>query len=107
MLNIVGLDIEINRGNAAGLTFHFEGDDAPEDGTMVLFQVRPADQYDYSVIEKEVEVSGNEIEITFLPEDTINLKPGDYYWNACIKYLSGHEPWTVMRNWQRFSILPG
>ena len=107
MLNITGLDIEINRGNAAGLTFHFDGDDAPEDGTIVLFQVRPADQYDYSVIEKEVTVSERKIEITFLPEDTADLKPGDYYWNACIQYLAGEEPWTVMRNWQRFSILPG
>lgn len=107
MLNITGLDIEINRGNAAGLIFHFEGDDAPEDGTMVLFQVRPADQYNYSVIEKEVTVSERKIEIAFLPEDTADLKPGDYYWNACIQYLAGNEPWTIMRNWQRFSILPG
>ena len=107
MLNIIGLDIEINRGNAAGLTFHFDGDDAPENGTHVLFQVRPAVGYNYSVIEKDVEVSENKIEITFLPNDTAGLKPGDYYWNACIQYLSGHEPWTVMRNWQRFTILPG
>lgn len=107
MLNIVGLDIEINRGNAAGLTFHFEGEDAPEDGTKVLFQVRPAAQYDYSVIEKEVEVLESKLEISLLPEDTASLRPGDYYWNACIQFSDGLDPWTVMRDWQHFTVLPG
>lgn len=107
MLNIVGLDIEINRGNAAGLTFHFEGEDIPSDGTKVLFQVRPADQYNYSVIEKEVTVSSGSVEISFLPEDTAELEPRDYYWNACIQYMNGLEPWTIMSSWQRFTVLPG
>lgn len=107
MLNISGLDIEINRGNAAGLVFHLTGDDVPEDGTMVIFQVRPADQYNFSVIEKEVEINDGQIDIDLLPEDTADLKPGNYYWNACIQYLNGNEPWTIMRNWQRFAVLPG
>ena len=50
MIDIVGLDIEINRGDSAGLTFHFEGDDVPANGTTMLFQVRPAVNYKYSVL---------------------------------------------------------
>lgn len=107
MLNITGLDIEINRGNAAGLTFHFEGDDIPADGTTILFQVRPATQYDYTVLEKESTVENKTVEISFEPNDTINLKPGQYYWNACIQYTGGLEPWTIMRDWAGFRILPG
>lgn len=107
MLNIVGLDIEINRGNAAGLTFHFKGEDTPSDGTNVSFQVRPVDQYNQTVIEKIVTVTDGQIDVDFLPEDTADLKPGEYYWNACIQYLDGHAPWTIMRDWQRFVVLPG
>lgn len=107
MLNIVGLEIEINRRNAAGLVLHLTGDDVPDDGTIVTFQVRPATGYDISVIEKEAEVIDGQLEIDFLPEDTADLKPGDYYWNACIQYYDGEEPWTIMHDWQRFSILPG
>lgn len=107
MLNAVGLDIEINRGNAAGLTFHFEGDDTPQDGTAVLFQVRPVSQYAITAFEKEVLVHDGQIDIEFLPADTENLKPGDYCWNACIQYSDGAEPWTLLRDWARFSVLPG
>jgi len=107
MLNIVGLDIEINRGNVAGLTFHFEGDDIPTDGTTVLFQVRPAANYDYSILEKTVTVSESAVDINFLPADTAAIKPGEYYWNACVQYAEGAEPWTLMRDWARFIVLPG
>ena len=107
MLNIVGLDIEINRGNSAGLTFHFEGEDAPPDGTKVLFQVKQAVNYSIVLLEKEVTVARNAVDINFLPEDTENLKPGQYYWNACIQYTDGLEPWTIMRDWAGFTVLPG
>ena len=106
MLNIVGLDIEINRGNAAGLTFHFEGDDVPTDGTIVQFQVKPAVNYDYVALIKEAAVLNSSVDISFLPEDTAEMKPGTYYWNACIQYTEGLEPWTVMRDWAEFRILP-
>ena len=107
MLNIVGLDIESNRGNAAGLTFHFEGDDVPEDGTAVIFQVRPAYNYSYAVMEKEAAVLNGAVEFSFEPEDTAEMNPGQYYWNACIQYTNGLEPWTIMRDWASFRILPG
>lgn len=107
MFNVKELEIEINRGNAADLTLHFTGEDIPDDGTIVLFEVRPADQYNRAVIHKEVAVSNGEVDIIFLPEDTENLQIGDYYWNACIQYYDGHAPWTVMRDWQRFAVLPG
>lgn len=107
MLNIKELEIEINRGNAADLTLHFEGDDTPADGTTVLFEVRPVDQYSRSVIRKEVAVSDGQVDIIFQPEDTENLQIGNYYWNACIQYYDGQAPWTVMRDWQQFTILPG
>ena len=107
MMNIVGLDIEINRGNSAGLTFHFEGDDAPSDGTTIRFQVKPAVNYDYVSLTKEAIVTESSVTISFLPEDTQELKPGIYYWNACIQYMNGLEPWTVMRDWAQFRVLPG
>ena len=106
MLNVNDLDIEINRGDAAGLTFVFDGEDAPEDGTKVIFQVRPADRDPWTVLQKEAEVVDGKIEIAFLPEDTADLKLDKYYWNACIQYLDGLEPWTVMRDWQKFIVLP-
>lgn len=107
MINIVGLDIEINRGDWAGLTFHFEGDDVPVNGTTVLFQVRPAVHYKYSVLEKEAQVLDSTAVIDFLPDDTIGLKPGEYYWNARIQYSDGSEPWTILRDWPHFTVLPG
>lgn len=107
MMDIVGLDIEINRGNAAGLTIHFEGDDAPADGTIVVFQVRTVDYTNCTVFEKEIPVYDHMMTIDFLPEDTENMKAGEYYWNACIQYASGEEPWTLMRDWAKFTILPG
>lgn len=107
MMDIIGLDIEINRGNAAGLTIHLEGEDVPSDGTTVVFQVRPADYYNCTVIEKQIIVEDGMIKIDFLPEDTESLKPGSYYWNACILYSDGEEPWTLMRDWAGFEVLPG
>lgn len=107
MIDIVGLDIEINRGDSAGLTFHFEGDDVPANGTTVLFQVRPAVHYKYSVLEKEAPIVDSVADITFLPEDTSNMKTGEYYWNAVVQYYDGSEPWTLLRDWPRFTVLPG
>ena len=107
MINIVGLDVEINRGDWAGLTFHFEGDDVPENGTTVLFQVRPAINYKHTVLEKEAPVVESIADISFLPEDTADLKTGEYFWNACIQYSDGSEPWTLLRDWPRFTVLPG
>lgn len=112
MLNIIGLYIEINRGNAAGLTFHFDGDDAPEDGTEVIFRVTERGNADEpliekTVIEKTAIVADSQITVSFNPEDTEQLAPGMYCWNACIQYADGAEPWTVLRNWARFRILPG
>ena len=107
MLNIIGLDIEINRGNAAGLTFHFDGDDVPADGTVVTLMVRPATNFEYNVIEKESTVQGSAVEFSFEPDDTAELTPKQYYWNACIQYTGGLEPWTIMRDWAGFRILPG
>ena len=107
MMNIVGLDIEINRGNAAGLTLHFAGEDVPLDGTIVKFEVRDADYYNLTMFEKEIPIHDQMITIDFLPEDTNNIKPGEYYWNACIQYADGEEPWTLMRDWAKFIVLPG
>lgn len=107
MLNIVGLYIEINRGNAAGLTFHFDGDDAPDDGTEVVFQVASRCNTDEPFIEKRAVVEEGKITISFVPEDTEQIEPGLYYWNACIQYADGAEPWTVLRDWQQFQLLPG
>lgn len=107
MLNIVGLYIEINRGNAAGLTFHFEGEDAPEDGTEVVFQVASRCHTEEPLIEKRLTVEDGTITVSFVPEDTKQLAPGLYYWNACIQYENGEEPWTVLRDWQQLQILPG
>lgn len=107
MMNIVGLDIEINRGNAAGLTFHFEGDDVPADGTAVVFQVRPDSKSNHTVMEKESTVQDGAVDFSFEPDDTVNMEPGVYYWNACIQYANGLEPWTVMRDWAMFRLYPG
>ena len=107
MIDIVGLDIEINRGDSAGLTFHFEGDDVPANGTTMLFQVRPAVNYKYSVLEKEAVILMSTADISFLPEDTMSLKTGEYFWNACIQYSDGSEPWTLLRDWPHFTVLPG
>ena len=107
MLNIVGLYIEINRGNAAGLTFHFDGDDAPEDGTEVVFQVASYCNTDEPLIEKRAAVEEGKITISFVPGDTEQIDPGLYCWNACIQYADGAEPWTVLRDWQQFQLLPG
>ena len=107
MLNIVGSDIEINRGNAAGLTLHFEGDDKPADGTKVIFQVKPVSSYNLAVIEKEATVENDSVDIDFLSEDTQDLKPGIFYWNACIQFTNGLEPWTIMKDWSEFRVLPG
>lgn len=107
MLNIVGLYIEINRGNAAGLTFHFDGDDAPEDGTEVVFQVASRCNTGEPLIEKRAAVKEGKITISFVPEDTEKIEPGLYCWNACIQYADGAEPWTALRDWQQFQLLPG
>ena len=107
MLNIVDLNIEINRGNAAGLTFHFDGEDAPENGTEVIFYVEEYDHIGNPLIEKRATVNNNTVTIDFDPNDTKNIKPGLYCWNACIQYMAGTKPWTVLRDWPRFSVLPG
>ena len=107
MLNIIGLNIEINRGNAAGLTFHFDGDDKPADGTEVIFQVEPYDHKGEPIIEKTATVAEGAVTVDFVPGDTEEIEPGLYCWNACIQYDGGSEPWTVLRDWQRFSVLPG
>lgn len=107
MLNVIGCDIEINRGNAAGLTFRFEGEDKPEAGTTVIFQVKQHPESRVTIIEKELTVAENSITISIIPEDTNGLPTGNYSWNACIQYAGGAEPWTLMRNWARFTVLPG
>lgn len=109
MLNVIGLHIEINRGDAAGLTFHFNGDDAPEDGAEVIFKVMNfnCNCKGDAIIEKVSSVSDGEVVFSFTPEDTEEIEPGLYYWNACIQYMDGSEPWTILRDWQNFLILQG
>ena len=107
MLNIIGLHIEINRGDAAYLTFRFNGDDAPEDGTEVVFQVVNRCHTDDALIEKNIFVEDGRIHVSFVPEDTGELEPGLYHWNISVQYFDGKEPWTVLRDWQDFQILPG
>lgn len=105
MFNIIGLYVEINRGNVAGLTFHFEGDDVPIDGTEVLFRVSRIEDKEDCLIEKRIAVEDGMINVDFLPEDTETIEPGLYCWNACIQYYDGTEPWTILRDWQQFHIL--
>lgn len=106
MLNTNGLNIGITRGDAAGLAFHFEGDDIPQDGATVLFQVRPYVLGDYTVLEKTLIVDDGGCELSFLPEDTERMKPGEYYWNIRVLYSNGTEPWTVLPQWAIFTVLP-
>lgn len=107
MLNIIGLHIEINRGDAAGLTFRFNGEDTPEDGTVIIFQVIDRCHTDEALIEKNVVVEDRAIHVLFIPGDTEELEPGLYRWNIRIQYVDGEEPWTILRDWQDFQILPG
>ena len=99
------LDISIHQHNACGITLTLTGDDIPEDGTKVLFLVKRTPDYVNPVISKELTVHDSQIDINFSKEDT-SLPTGTYYWNACIQYSDGREPWTLLDDAAKLIILP-
>lgn len=106
MIGISGLTIKIHKGNAAGFQLELEGDELPEDGTIVRFRVRKNENYKYPAIEKLIPIDNNLVDVDIFPEDTNGLSPGNYYWNLAILYAEGEEPWTLFENAPLFVILP-
>ena len=105
-LDDVSMNLTINKANACSLVIEFEGEDAPEDGVQVLFAVKrmPGFEYD-SLIEKTVTVESSSITIDLGKDDT-DISTGLYFWNAMILFNDGNDPWTLIKDWPMFRIVP-
>lgn len=106
MISFNGLDITINKENAAGLNFEFEGDDSPEDGVETLFVVKRTPGFSTpSIIEKAPMVMDSTVKID-LTKDDVDIAPGTYFWNIMILFDNGEEPWTLIQHWPTFKVVP-
>lgn len=89
MLNIDGQSIEITRGDTGVFTITFTGQDAPEDGTVVQVSLKKTKTNESIIWEKKYVVSGSQISVTILQDDTDNLPFGQYWWDARILFRDG------------------
>ena len=95
-MEIVGPDITISRGNAAGLTIHLRGEDVPPEGTIALISLKKTPEYNATIWQKRIPIHNNAIDVMFTHQDT-DHEPGTYYWDVCILYNDGVSPWTLMK----------
>lgn len=102
-MEIHGPNIEINRGNAAGLTIHLTGEDVPPDGTIALISLKKTPEYNSYLWQKRIPVMNMAIDIMFTRQDT-DYEPGRYYWDVCLLYNDGLSPWTLMPEPALFEI---
>lgn len=97
MITIDGRKISITRGDCRPFTITLTGEDAPADGTEILFSVKKTSSQETPVIEKRVTVDGGKVEIHLMNADTRDLPFGVYEWDIRIPDLYGEgEPYTPM-----------
>lgn len=97
MIKIVGRKISITRGDCRPFTITLTGEDAPDDGTEVLFTVKKSSGYAEPLIQKTVEVSGGKVTIQLTNADTKDKPFGVYEWDIRFPNLYGdNEPYTPM-----------
>jgi len=97
MIKIEGRKIIITRGDCRPFTITLTGEDAPPDGTKVLFTVKKTSGYKEPVIEKVVTVADGKVVIHLMNADTKELPFGLYEWDIRFPDLYGEsEPYTPM-----------
>jgi len=106
VLDINGVDIEINKNNSGVFTIHMTGDDVPDDSTEVHFVVKRTPDFSAHLIHKVLLPVDGVLTVEIDKEDTSGLAVGDYYWNIIIQFDGGDQPWTVLKNAGRFIVLP-
>lgn len=106
MISADGLDISIHRGNVGYVTFCFEGEDTPDEGTIIEFMVKKSPSHIEPAIYKIAAVTDGEVTFIFEKEDTEHIVPAEYHWNLRILYTNGEEPWTVLEPASKFTVLP-
>lgn len=97
MIKITGKEITITRGDCRPFNIVLTGEDAPEDGSDVLFTVKKASGYREALIEKTVQVSDGKAVIQLMNADTKDLPFGEYEWDIRFPNMCGEgEPYTPM-----------
>lgn len=86
MLEIIGKDIKINRGDEVDLFFSFEKD-PPEDGTAIRFAVKAT--HSNTVIKKETVYENKQIHVHLSSNET-DLNVQDYSYGLYIQYGDGN-----------------
>lgn len=98
MIAINGKDIEITRGDCHPFTITLTGEDAPDDGEVVLFTVKRDASNTTPMIEKSLEVEEGKVTVAIMNADTKDLPFGEYQWDIRFPNLMGEgEPWTPMK----------
>ena len=96
MFDIKGMAIECSRQDTGMFTITFTGDDAPQDGTVVLVSLKTRPKKDAPVIwEKHLEVYESQVQVHITREDS-DLAEGAYWWDARILFDDSEEPFTPM-----------
>lgn len=89
MLDINGLNIEIQRGDTGQFTLTFSGQDAPENGSVILVSLKKTVTSENAIWEKRLTVAENTVTVTLTSQDTNNLSFGQYWWDARILFRDG------------------
>ena len=96
MFDIKGMAIECSRQDTGMFTITFTGDDAPQDGTVVLVSLKTRPKKDAPVIwEKHLEVYESQVQVHITRADS-DLAEGAYWWDARILFDDSEEPFTPM-----------
>lgn len=97
MIKIEGRKIIITRGDCRPFTITLTGEDAPPDGTEVLFTVKKTSGHKEPVIEKVLTIADSKVVIHLMNADTKELPFGLYEWDIRFPDLYGEsEPFTPM-----------
>lgn len=88
MLNVKGLDIGVTKGDTGQFTITFSGDDAPENGCIILISLKKTKTSEQCIWEKRMVVAENVVTVTLTSADT-ELPFGQYWWDARIIFRDG------------------
>ena len=105
MFEIKGMDIEITRGDTAGIRYIFKDKEIPY-GTDAIFTVKKKVRDKDIVFQKRVDASGGSASIFFTSDDT-NIDPRTYYWDIRLQVPreeGGYDVQTPME-YASFTIL--
>jgi len=88
MMNVSGQNISITKGDTGQFTITFSGDDAPENGCIILVSLKKTKTSEVPIWEKRLTVTNNVITVTITSADS-NIDFGQYWWDARIIFRDG------------------